>query len=272
MDDILSMPSKPPSLHWTRLPSDAQLIWQFAFECGGIPAFVFEEIMDKCMNVHCDDVEYDYRWTDGLLVVRDAVKVHVYRDRERGNLNVVARVDVDESDKSMMAVLAPFIHAVLTVLSDVKHLPYTVHLLPEGTAFYLMPTNEEHAFHLHQLFEGVDGQVRFTENVPDDGDPTPDRRTNKVMLKSVFDDARPATLSELKHWLADNQLEPQIRSRAQSNAAHSTASSIPEIMHEESRELCVSWEPGDNRSPSPLDELYANNQMNVRRSSFIVSF
>ncbi|KAE9413732.1 hypothetical protein Angca_001783, partial [Angiostrongylus cantonensis] len=123
--------SKPPVLHWTLTPLDAevQLIIRVSFPLAGPDQSTFMDIR-KSLHGYFDSA---YEWTHGVLLTSDLVRLHVERVQATV-IELAARICVDELEEEQVAsptkLLWPFLSVVLRNTLDHlnrhEYLQYTV--------------------------------------------------------------------------------------------------------------------------------------------------
>lgn len=125
--------SKPPALHWTNYPREAEI--QVSFKLTFPSGTIFEELFRKLIteSKDCRTWEYDYEWTNGILLREDLIKITVVRSSPN-IIEISGRVDKDEvADedsatpfRSVWPYLAKVLRGVVSVIEDYVSLPYVV--------------------------------------------------------------------------------------------------------------------------------------------------
>ena len=125
--------SKPPALHWTNYPREAeiQVSFKFTFPAGTLLEKIFRKLTLNSKD--CRKWEYEYEWTNGILLREDLIKITVVRINPH-TLEVSGRIDKDEvSDegaqtpfKSVWPYLSKVLRVIIDSLEEYPALPYVV--------------------------------------------------------------------------------------------------------------------------------------------------
>ncbi|KAJ1366808.1 hypothetical protein KIN20_027574 [Parelaphostrongylus tenuis] len=212
----ISVSAKPPVLHWTLTPLDAeiQLIIRISFPLAGPDQSTFMNIR-KSLHGYFDSA---YEWTHGVLLTRDLVRLHVERLKATV-IELAARICVDELEEEQaaapMKLLWPYLAVVLRNtldhLNKHEYLQYTLELIPYGTCFFEPPL-QARVFDLTVFMATANeyGKVGFRYQ----------NQVHEVNLQKLLPDGTFASLSQL---LA---VEPPRPQRPQSDVLNESVNRI----------------------------------------------
>uniref|UniRef100_A0AC35FYW4 Uncharacterized protein n=1 Tax=Panagrolaimus sp. PS1159 TaxID=55785 RepID=A0AC35FYW4_9BILA len=135
--------SKPPALHWTNYPREAeiQVSFKLTFPAGTLLEKIFRKLTLNSKD--CRKWEYSYQWTNGILLREDLIKITVVRINSN-TLEVSGRIDKDEvSDegaqtpfKSVWPYLAKILRVIIDSLEEYPALPYVLNIVFIGDIFF----------------------------------------------------------------------------------------------------------------------------------------
>uniref|UniRef100_A0AC34Q6Q4 Uncharacterized protein n=1 Tax=Panagrolaimus sp. JU765 TaxID=591449 RepID=A0AC34Q6Q4_9BILA len=135
--------TKPPALHWTNYPREAeiQVSFKFTFPSGTLFESLIRELTSESKNYR--KWEYDYEWTNGILLREDLVKTTIVRS-DHHVLEISGRIDKDEvADedsstpfRSVWPYLSKVLRVVVDTLDNYPSLPYTMNVVFIGEIFF----------------------------------------------------------------------------------------------------------------------------------------
>uniref|UniRef100_A0A7E4ULW4 Uncharacterized protein n=1 Tax=Panagrellus redivivus TaxID=6233 RepID=A0A7E4ULW4_PANRE len=141
---------KPPALHWTNYPREAeiQVSFKFTLPPGALLEKLFREWVEKCRD--CRSWEYEYEWTNGILLREELIKVTVVRTSDNV-VEVSGRIDKDEVNEedaeAPLRIVWPYLGKLLKISTDLldehPHLPYTYNIVLIGASFFKIHNSEE---------------------------------------------------------------------------------------------------------------------------------
>ncbi|KAI1715705.1 hypothetical protein DdX_08029 [Ditylenchus destructor] len=162
-EDKSNLFTKPPALHWTHFPREAEM--QISFKFNFPPGTVSDHKFRHWTSIAKDSLphwEYEYEWINGILLRNELVKVTVVRTLPHV-IEVSGRIDKDEAaeeeddenenesnktengDKKQLPLsrvwpyFARVLHAFINHINRNKTLPYNLNLIFIGEAFFSCP-------------------------------------------------------------------------------------------------------------------------------------
>ncbi|KAI1725149.1 hypothetical protein Ddc_06437 [Ditylenchus destructor] len=138
-EDKSNLFTKPPALHWTHFPREAemQISFKFNFPHGTVSDHKFRHWTSIAKD-SLQHWEYEYEWINGILLRNELVKVTVVRTLP----HVIERENGDKKQLPLSRVwpyFARVLQAFINHLNRNKTLPYNLNLIFIGEAFFNCP-------------------------------------------------------------------------------------------------------------------------------------
>ncbi|KAE9556122.1 hypothetical protein FO519_000610 [Halicephalobus sp. NKZ332] len=253
--------SKPPALHWTNYPREAeiQVSFKFTFPQGTIFEKLFRKLIAESRN--CRTWEYDYEWTNGILLREELIKITVVRSSPN-IIEVSGRVDkddvVDEYSTSpfrpVWPYLAKVLRGVISLIEDYPYLPYVLNIVFIGDIFFGNSKSTGNTLNARSL-DGVQS-LGALERVH-----TVRFKVGEIIyaldLKQAFPGFEPHIISDF--WLL-NANEPKSKELSLAQSPRITTDELP---------FSLGPRPSSQGSAGPVGSTHLNvNKSRGRRVSF----